>query len=183
MNVAVAVRGADVGLLVVTGRRQHDVGEQRRSVHAIVQVDDQVEVLPQRLQDVLVALGLVQIVGAPHDQGAWFLIALLGIERHPAVLDALLDVVLDGLAVVEMGIFVRRVEVGPQRHVLHALLLGAFGEGIRLEAALRPDALLADVVIEASAVLAGIPGKRHQQNERTVDRGRCGTSDSGPRRG
>ncbi len=47
--------------------------------------------------------------------------------------------------------------------------LRAFGKGVRLEAALRPDALLPHVVIEAAAVLAGVPGERHQQDERAVD--------------
>ena len=48
MHVAVAVRGVDIGLLVVAGRGQHDVGVERRGVHAVVEVDDEVEVLPQR---------------------------------------------------------------------------------------------------------------------------------------
>ena len=60
----------EVGLLVVAGRRQHHVAVERGRVHAVVDVDDQVEVLPQRAQDLLVALGLVQVVGAPDDQRA-----------------------------------------------------------------------------------------------------------------
>ncbi len=69
-----------------------------------------------------------------------------------------------------MRVAVGGVHVAPEGRVLEPLLLRALGEGELLEAVLRPDALLADVVVEAAAVLADVAGQRDQQDQGAVDR-------------
>jgi len=77
MNVAVTIGGVDIYLLVVARGGKHHVGVQRHGVHAVVDVHDQVEVLPERRLKDLVPFGLIQVVGTPNDEGPWFL-AVLG---------------------------------------------------------------------------------------------------------
>src|SRR5579872_775206 len=67
-----------------------------------------------------------------------------------------------------MRVFIRRVDVAPERRVLKALLLARFWKSELEESLLRPKAFLPDVVIESASIFAGVSSEGDQQDEGAV---------------
>src|SRR5690242_19411733 len=67
-----------------------------------------------------------------------------------------------------MRVLTGGMDVAPKGGVLKSLFLSTLGKGELEESVLGPDALLPHVVIEPTAVLARVAGKRDKQNHRSV---------------